>query len=156
MTYPTASINGGPNRAVSEIDKPPNIIDIRIRTIRKHGPSARKPEPVLFVSDPILNRFLHRQFLVRHVSVPRQISARRPCKRVLVADRRRNSALQPLLLLLRAVSFPVYQPLPAEPQRSLGVLARRVLAVPRIASEKSFSGLVPCLAAAAVFEAMVG
>lgn len=111
-----------------EINQLANIVNVRVSTIREHGAASRKLELVPIISDPILHRLLHRQFLVGHVSVPREIPARRPLERVPVAVRRRHATLQELTLL-RAVSLPVNQPVSAKSKRSVCVLAWRVLAV---------------------------
>lgn len=122
-----------------EINQPPNIVNVRISTIREHGASAGELKLIAVISDPILHRLLNRQLLVRHVGVPREIPARRPREGIFVAVRRRHAALQELALL-RAVPLPVYQPVSAESKRSVGVLARRVLAVHRVAWRVSFTG----------------
>ena len=122
-----------------EINQPPNIINVRISTIREHGASSGELKLIPVIPDPILHRLLNRQLLVRHVSVPREIPARWPRERVLVPVRRRHAALQELALL-RAVPLPVYQPVSAKSKRSVCVLAWRVLAVPGVAWRVCFTG----------------
>lgn len=65
---------------------------------------------------------------MRHVAVPRQIPAGRPLERVPVPVRRRNPALQLLLLLRRTMPLTVYQSIPCELKGPFLVLAGRVLA----------------------------
>uniref|UniRef100_A0A2P2NH13 Uncharacterized protein MANES_01G261600 n=1 Tax=Rhizophora mucronata TaxID=61149 RepID=A0A2P2NH13_RHIMU len=65
---------------------------------------------------------------MRNVSVPRQFPTLRPPEWHLVAVGSRNSTFQ-TLILSRAVSLSVYQPIPVKFQGPLGVLARSVLGV---------------------------
>lgn len=62
-----------------------------------------------------------------HVGVPNRAAALRPPERHRVPVRRRNPALEELLLL-RAMPLPVYQPVPLELERPGHVLAGGVLA----------------------------
>lgn len=98
-SYPTSSVNGGSDGPIFQIDQLPNIIDIRVSPVGE-------PEPVPLEPDPILDRFLHRQLLVRHIRVPRQILTRGPPKRVFVPVRGGYPAFQELRFG-RAVSLPV-------------------------------------------------
>lgn len=55
--YPTGSIKGSPNGAVSEIDTLSDIINVGVSTIGEHGFAAGEKEAVAVVSDPILRWF---------------------------------------------------------------------------------------------------
>lgn len=77
---------------------------------------------------------------MRNIGVPRQISTLRPSKRVPVAVGRRNAALEQFIMSW-TVPLPVYQPVPLELQRSLGVLAGGVLAVLGVAGRVGFGGV---------------
>ena len=141
VNYPTAGINGGSDGPIFQINEFPNFVNIRISSVREHRPSAGKSEPLPFVYYPILHRLLHRQGFMRRIQVPSVISTLRPWKRIPVPRRRRNTALQ-YLLLLRAVPLSVNQPVSCELQRPFRVLAWRVLAVLHAACREviGFSG----------------
>lgn len=111
--YPTTSINGGSDGAIFEIDQLANIINICSGTIREHGSPTGESETITIISNPILHGLLHSQFLVWYIGVPHQITAQRPFERVSVAVGSRYAALEKFILLW-AVSFSVYQPVPAE------------------------------------------
>lgn len=139
LAYPTSCINGGPNRPVFQVDQFPDIVNVRVRTIRKHGAAAREsePVPVAFVNDPILNRLLHRQLLVRHIGVPRQIPAHRPGEHRLVSVWGWHAAFEQLVVL-GTMPLSVYEPVTIEFQRPLRILTRRVLAELQVAGRVSF------------------
>lgn len=125
-SHPTTGINGGPYRAILEIDQPPNIINVGIGTVGEHGPAAGEPEPVALEPDPVLVLLLDRQPLVRDVRVPHRVPALRPTERHSVPVRGGDPAPEELVGL-RAVPLSVYKHVTFELQGPQGVLAWRVL-----------------------------
>lgn len=77
---------------------------------------------------------------MRNIGVPRQISTLRPSKRVPVAVGRGNAALEQFIGSW-TVPLPVYQPVPIELKRSLGVLAGGVFTVLGVAGKVGFGGV---------------
>lgn len=124
--YPTTSIKSSPNRTIFEIDQLSDIINVSISAVREHSSATGKKEPITVVPDPILNSFFHRQFTVRHISIPSSISTSRPREGIPVTIRRRNSTLQILFSFQRTVSLSKNQSVTFISQRSLRIFARRV------------------------------
>ena len=138
-TYPTASVHGGSDRAVTEVDEVGNVVDVLIGSVGEHGAAAGEVEPVAVVADPVLDGLLHRELAVGHVGVPRHVAARRPGEGVPVAVRRGDTAFQNLVVL-RTVSLAVDHSSARVLEGARVVLAGGVLAERHVARREMEGG----------------
>lgn len=92
--YPTAGIDGGPHRAVAEVNQLPNVVNVLIGAVGEHGAAAGEVEAVAVVADPVLHGLLDGELAVRHISVPGDVAAGRPREGVAIAVRRGDAALE--------------------------------------------------------------